>query len=285
MFCAVLTVLITLASPNQPTITVVDLGDSITVGTLHYLPNLLKAQIPNAQLIYLPDVNGQSTAYTLSNLEVWLTKLSGPVDVVRMAYGLHDIINCQDEDQPLKPDYSFSLAEMAEEIETNSVVTGCRVAVSNYQQNLRQIAGRFIDWNESFGAPPPIIIVDNTTPVPADYPSWRQEEFVLEYNQALKEAMQNYAQSEPRLFLGLGNLHDWVAMQISQQAPGTFQLPADVHFTGSGYRAIARWECKEIIANIKRYQQTNPNLPELPLTSSAKAVIVLAIVFWASRKL
>lgn len=158
--------------------------------------------------VFWPDVNCHATVDGLAGLEGWLGDRAW--DVVHFNFGLHDLKHLDAQGQFAAPPVGRPV-----------------VGVDDYAANLEQLVDRLAATGAT-------LVWATTTPVP-EGALGRVRGDEVRYNAAALEVMVRHG-------VRVDDLHAFVAPRA-----GELQKPADVHFTDTGSRALAR----EVAASVR----------------------------------
>ena len=175
------------------------IGDSISIGYTVPTREFLKDK---ANVHRIP-VNGGPTPSGLKSIDSWLGK--GKWDVIHFNFGLHDI-------KHVKPDTGKNSNDPADPQQAD---------LEQYRNNLTSIV-------EALKATKGRLVFATTTPYPDTVSKpLRSPGMPERYNQAALSIMK-------RNGISVNNLHDFVVPRMA-----ILQRPDNVHFTDTGYEALA----------------------------------------------
>lgn len=200
------------ASPGTNLPKVLVIGDSISIGYMAFLPELVSG---TAEVVHNPG-NAQHTGFGLAHLDAWLGDTKW--DVIHFNFGLHDLKYVDDDGKNAK-----STAE-----------GHIQVPLDQYRKNLEKIVERL----KKTGA---ALIFATTTPVPKELTNAiRHSDDVPRYNEVALEVM-------AREKVAVNDLFACIAPKVD-----TLQKPKDVHFTQDGSKALADEVARVIRAALKQ---------------------------------
>jgi acyl-CoA thioesterase-1 len=195
------------------------IGDSISIG--YTVP--AREMLAGKANVHRPPANCGPTTRGLENIDKWLGE--GPWDVIHFNWGLHDL-------KYMGPS-GGNLADPAAPDSQQQVL------IEQYEANLRKLVERM----QRTGA---TLIWCSTTPVPHGAKG-RVVGDAANYNQVAAKIAKEYD-------IAINDLHAFAKPRLAE-----LQLPANVHFTPSGSKELAKQVAKSISAALETRQDKAEN--------------------------
>ncbi|MDI1313642.1 SGNH/GDSL hydrolase family protein [Prosthecobacter sp.] len=188
------------------------IGDSISMGYTLDVRELLKGK---ANVHRIP-TNGGPTTNGLKNIKAWLGESKW--DVIHFNWGLHDL--------------KYIAEDPSKRADPKSPGSHPQVSLADYEKNLTEL----VKIMQATGAK---LIWCNTTPVPAGSDG-RIEGDEAKYNAAAARVMTAAS-------ISTDDLHAHAAAKLKE-----VQLPANVHYSPSGYHYLAEKVAAVIAENLPK---------------------------------
>ena len=189
--------------------------------------------------VHRPGVNCGPTTRGVENLDKWLGDTKW--DVIHFNFGLHDLKYVDDAGKNASPQKGHQM-----------------VPPEEYEKNLEQMVVRM----KQTGA---TLIFATTTPVPSGEPQ-RVHDDAVKYNEIARRVMD-------RNGVRIDDLHAFCLPRLKE-----IQLPANVHFTGEGYVALAGEVAKQIEAALPAANAAAPSSAPQPSAATKPVPVVDGIV-------
>lgn len=168
--------------------------------------------------VHRPTTNCGPTTNGLANLDKWLGEK--PWDVIHFNWGLHDLKYMDEKGGLLSPTDPKAKQQVPPE---------------QYEKNLRELVGRLKKTNAT-------LVWCATTPVP-EGSAGRVADDSVKYNEIAAKVMKENN-------IATDDLHAFAKSRLKD-----IQLPANVHFSNDGSKALAKQVAESITAALKSRQK------------------------------